>query len=613
MLLCQLGLGALSVSDAAAQGFCTVAASAKRAQADHPHVKRTLEIWSKVQAPFAAMTGRQTGLVILDESAKNGAEAEAPAFKPAGVTCPGAPPVVYVTWPLIELVYGKKQYPEDFLAFVLGHELGHRINDLTVGGSIAGDGERRGGSGEHMEALADKRAAFFTSLAGFSTSKLASADIVTQFLEAEYRSIPRAILAQRKAALESTLKSFEAYEQLYEAGVALAFLQEKEAAERLLALADELIEDKTIPLPELKVLRAYVLMNNAAPDSPWVAPRASLLPGIESLRCLPIFAAHTALAEDAQAGALRGAQDLDERQKAALQRLKLASKLLDQAEEYQGSGFVLHNARACLRHYLGEPEGALKELKQAQALMTKETPKVVKEAIKQNQALMELGAYLAKHEPVPRSQGADAKAWGKKMLKQSKKLKGADAKLVQTMARWKRYPEIEPEPQPAAAPACLADAKATPPAALNLPETTEHALGACPAGWTLAHTLPATPSSASAQVTQLGITTCTMQGAEGAKRRFVRVRLPGSMSPALPNVHLTMVFELVPEAKRQPQQAWTCGGVSAQRQGVADDGQSLILSVNPARGLMPGLLWVDERGKVTRAVTLNSSIEEAQP
>lgn len=609
MLLLQLGV--IGVGEAHAQGFCTVAASAKRASADHPHVKRTLEIWSKVQAPFAAMTGRQTGLVILDESAKSAPEVEAPPFKPAGVTCPGAPPVVYVTWPLIELVYGKKQYPEDFLAFVLGHELGHRINDLTVGGSIAGDDERRPGSGEHMEALADKRAAFFTSLAGFSTSKLASADIVTQFLEAEYRTIPRAILAQRKTALESTLKSFEAYEQLYEAGVALAFLQEKEAAERLLALADELIEDKTIPLPELKVLRAYVLMNNAAPAAPWVTERASLLPGIESLRCLPIFAAHTALAEDARAGALRGSQDLDERKEAAKRRLKLAGKLLDQAEEYQGSGFVLHHARACLRHYLGEPEGALKELKQAQALMVKETPKAVKEASKHNQALMELGAYLAKNEPVPRSQGAGAKAWGKKMLKQAKRLKGADAKLVQTMARWKKYPEIAPEAQPSPAPSCAEAAKA--PAALSLPETTEHVLGACPAGWTLAHTLPANPATASAQKTQLGITTCTKRGADGAQQRFVRVRLPGAMAPALPNVHLTMMFEAAPVPQRHTQQAWTCGGISAQRQGVADDGQTLILSVNPARGLMPGLLWVDERGKVTRAVTLNSSIEEAQP
>lgn len=594
--------------EASAQGFCTVAASAKQADPKHPYTKKALALWDKLSGPFGALTGRQTGLVILGpEATTKQGDAES-SFKPAGVTCPGAPPVVYVTWPLLELIYGKSAYPEDFLAFVLGHELGHRINDLSIGGSITGNPNA---NGEHMEALADKRAAFLTSLAGYSTSRLSADDIVSKFLEAEYRTIPRALLDERKKALKQTLESFEAYESLYQSGVALAFLQEREAAERLLALADELIEGKTIPLPEIKILRAYVLMNNAAPLAPWLYEAAGALAGVDQLRCVPIFGAHTGLAQDAQQASLRGVDDLEIARKEALAKLKLADKLLTQAADYRGDDFIVQHARACLALYRGEPKEAKAQLEEVAKLLPKDAPAALQQAIKDNKALAAFGQLLKDAPPVPSSQGKGAKAWAKTFLKKAKKLGSGDPKLKLLLSSWANYPDMTQAKAPLIKGAQCA-VKQPKPVSLSLPEAEQRALGACPTGWTLAHTLPA-PEDAKTAQTQLGVTTCTQDGADGAKRRFVRVRLPGSMSPALSSVHLTMMFERWEQPKRLSADDWTCGAISQQRAGISDQGQLLTLIVSPSLGLMPGLLWVDAQGKVTQAATINPNVEDEAP
>ena len=51
--------------------------------------------------------------------------------------------------------------------------------------------------------------------------------------------------------------------------------------------------------------------------------------------------------------------------------------------------------------------------------------------------------------------------------------------------------------------------------------------------------------------------------------------------------------------------------MSAERAGVSAHGQTIERVVHPALGLMPGLLWIEEDGKVSRVVSLHTSIEES--
>ena len=540
-LLALIPLWMAAPSSALASGFCTQAAKAKQADPKDPYVMRALKVWRDVSSPLIAMTGRQTGLVILADGAgaPEGAPDHAQAFKAAGVTCPGAPPVVYITWPLLKLVYEQQRYSEGFLAFVMGHELGHRVNDLDIAGALTGAAPGK----EHIEALADKRAAFYMALAGYSASELARADAVTAFLESEHRAIPRAVLEQRRAALLETLTRFDAYENLYTVGLALASSREEEAAERLLAMADELTQGQSVPLPELKLLRAWALLHHAAADAPWLSGVSDALPEARALRCVPIFASYTSLSDEAQASALRGNEDIKSRQEASIARLKLAQKLLDQAEDYLADPALLSHARACLTLYQGLPEQSARHLADAVQRAQPKPATAITRAVAHNRALITLSEHLRK-QPVPApSDVKRARAWAAQLRALHKKLKPDDPALRLAMTRWAAYPD--PDVQAKAQTQTKAKSQAPTcelPRPVLVPEPSGHDLGVCPEGWSLLHTLPSARSADAAQTT-LGVTTCAQAVAGQPSRRFVRVRLPGSMAPALAPLHMTLVID----------------------------------------------------------------------
>jgi hypothetical protein len=591
-------------ASASAEGICTSFGRAKQADIKAPEVQRALTVWRRLAAPFEAMTGRTTGVVVLASEAGFEEGDKVRPYPPTGHICPGAPPVVYVTWPLIDLLYKQSKYPESFLAFVLGHELGHRFNDLDASGSLLG-ADQRPGKGRSEESLADKRAAFFATLAGYPMQPLAREEVVATFLSTEI-GLRRGVVDERKAALLDALSSFDAYEGLYEVALTLAFSSEYDAAERLLERADELIAADGVPLPELKALRAIMLIQHAAPLAPWNEELVAKI-DVDALRCDPVFPMHTALREDAGDGSLRGAADAEARKKAA-DRLKLAGKLLDDAERFGVSPLILHSARTCAAFYAGDMKEAASEAELTRKLLTQDTPAKVRDAIAANDAVMALGKTLLAEPPPVSSATKEAKAWGKKMGKGLKdKRYAASANALKTLRMLSSYPRPPaPEPPAKGASGASAQCKGAPAKgeheAMSMPPTPEPAaLGVCPAGWTALHTLPGAKQAAEAG-TRLGVTTCApaQQIVDGPRHRLILIDLPGSMSPALPALHIKVLHQDMTRPGAVSALAWSCGCNLMQRQGTSATGDEVALSVCPARGLPLGVVFQDAKGLLVR-------------
>jgi hypothetical protein len=604
-LLCLIAL-TLTASSAAAEGICTSFAKAKQADIKDAHVQRAIKVWERISAPFQAMTGRTTGLVVLAREAGQDKNGQIQPYPPTGHICPGAPPVVYVTWPLIELLYDKKTYPESFLAFVLGHELGHRFNDLDASGSLLG-AEQRPGKGRHEESLADKRAAFFATLAGYPMTPLARQDIVATFLSSEI-GLRRGAVDERKAALMAALSSFDAYESLYQTALLLNYSAEGDAAERLLERADELIAADGVPLPELKALRAIHLIQRAAPFAPWHKGLTARI-DVDALRCDPVFPAHTALKEEPTDGALRAAGDEEAQRARAIERLKLAKKLLDQAEEYGVAPIILHSARTCAAFYEGDSKTAAAEAEYTRELLTSDTPQAVRDAIAANDAVRALGEALVASPPPGQSDPA-AKSWGKKMSKLvgDKRYK-ASAGAQRTLKMLATYPKPPaPSLTSSAQPACKGKQDPAQPAAMSMPPTPDKlALGVCPAGWVLLHTIPGQDKAREAG-TSLGVTTCAPaeQTANGPRHRLVFIELPGAMSPELEAMRLKIFVQDIPTPQRRPLADWSCGCGLMQQQGVSDTGETIYLSSCLTRGLPLGVLIRDVTGHIARIAQIET-------
>lgn len=574
---------------------------APQANLEDPQVKRVVEVWRGVFSPFYGMTGRDTGLIVLAADATHAGKDGPELFRPTAHICPGAPPVVYVTWPLVELVFGKGKekgsYPEAFLAFVLAHELGHRINDLDAEGGLLGKAERASaGTGFGVEEMADKRAAFLAAAAGYSMRTLAREEIVKSFLTVELGL--RAWTADtRDQMLLSTLRSFDAYEGLYDVAVAMTMSGEREVAIRLLARADELIAGDGVPLPEVKILRAIALMNAAAPHAPWREGLAGLT--ARDLRCAPVFATHTALWEESQEGAVRSGIDQNELIARAKARLELAGRLIDEAKPYGVSPLIIESATGCLALYNGDVKGAKVAFDAAKKEAGKKPPKALSEAFSHNLALAELVAFVVKNPAPPVSERSAAKKWGKSLGKLGKKVKG-NAEVAAVVKRLTAYPSQKlPAPDaPKPGPMCTEDPGPIP--APEVPTSPTQDLGQCAEGFAFSHSLPQVGKTES----KMGITTCTreVEGRAGAKDRYIRVRLPGAMEPALDPIDLVIMIRDFAPGSRPTRTQVACQCPNVVPEGVSDTGERAEVLVCPARGMITGVMMSTEDEQVTRLI-----------
>ncbi len=552
-------------------GVCGILEKAPRA--DAATVQRTIDVWKRVEGPFHALSGRESALVVLSPAARTSDGPYGTPIPPAAYICPGAPPTVYVPATLLALVDNKdpKKYPDDFLAFVLGHELGHRMNDLTPDGCQLAAFQRPG-KGANEEELADARSAFFITGAGFSASKIARDDMVSRFLEAEY-ALGRADSKTRKDALLSALQKFDAYEALYQTSLSVAMMGEMEAADRLLTWADELVQSHGVPLPELRVVRAISRIHRAAEMAPWLA-ELGMPVGIDHLRCTPVHPGHSGLYEEPDKR-VRG-PDIERGRKL----LKEALVLLGEAEARGATPFTVAAARACANLYLADAAGAVEAQARAESLMPAGTHAAVKAALGDNRGLITFLGFARKKQ-APGAEDADAlEAWTTE-LETALGAARTHAGLASLLAMLRN-----PRAKPAASdpPTCAGKPPAAP-AFAALPAITEH--GRCPKDYKLLHALPSLAAAKTTGSTQ-GITVCQPDKGAG---ELVAVRLTATTEPPLAALERTMLT-VRPPAQLTKLDAWVCQCSAIERQGVSDRGEVVYRVQCPALKLDRGVLVV---------------------
>lgn len=578
-LLAVVGLAALP---AATRAHCEDALAAPVAPADHPSAGLVHGVWSRVYGSFAALTGRATELVVLDASAtkRDGSPFPASAF-----ICPsktGETPRLYVTWPLIARAQSDKLYDTDFVALVIGHELGHRARDLT----FEGQRDTREG-GPPIEARADAHGAFFSAVAGYSTRRLACDAALDTFLDVEAH-VGQSVRAERRQKLAEALVAFDVWESLYEASAGLAFW-DSALASRLLTWVDERLDRDVTPIPEFKVLLALTILMEAAADAPWA--RLVAVPGAPNshLRCVPVFPQHTALWDEV----LGRPEDKGER--AGPEALTRAIGLLNEAIGLGASPLAAHSALSCAHAYGGDTKKAKVALEQARKYAI-DRPLPVTAALDANQAFIGWidwmrGASLPNYD----TPEADKKKFAAALTAQRPTF-AAHASLAAWIDSMKSYPTPPPLPKKPALGCQTEPPRLGPETGWSRLPTCPDAprAGGCPCGWLELHHLgdPLTP-----QDPNDGVRTC-VPGGWGTGLRWVDVLLP------LPDLQARMMLvDALDGGPLTSLRTWEKRCQAFEDRGTSDRGQRVFAGVCPDLGAPRVILQADDC-RVRRAVVI---------
>ena len=574
--------------------WCRAMEEAPKADLNDPAVKQAVDIWRKVNAPFESVTGRKTALAVLDRRALWNSQ----PFSTSAYLCSGAPAVVYVPYPLLDAILVERRYPEDLLAFVLAHELGHRFNDLDRTGQTTLQAFDRPGRGVNDEELADKRAAFYIAAAGYSTRKLAFQETVSFFLKSEFNYRP-SDLRKRSAQLLNVLDTFDAYETVYQTALTLAFAEKRDTALRLLAWGDELVQGEGVALTEMKLARAQILMMEAAPYAPWIT-KAKLPVDVSNLRCLPMYPAHTALWEEPRHYSI--ARSLS-RPEEARKLLIEAMWLLERADILGADPFVTASSKACVAFYLGDAPNAHRYTRDARERLDASTPASVRTALDANTALVAFLGYLNAH-PFPDAPGM-APRWVKAANKERKTL--GKNELVMGLLDLLATPASnlanndESKRSPAKK---TTDLKRGDIALFELPRHIPLALGGCPAGWETLFNTPVMGSDL-AGATDMGLTACRPLSGDMA-HTLLKIRLPETTQPQQPRVDIRLLqVEFLPDHLTRGS-AWIDGCTQMKKSGVALSGETVYAGSCPEFGLPFGIITVSSDGRVMRAVRIEN-------
>jgi hypothetical protein len=560
-------------------------------------VEKATGVWNKVYSLAKAFSGREVDFVVLAPKATYPDGPEQRPFPPGAMIVTN-PARVFVSYSLLEAVYKDKQYPEDFLAFVLGHELGHRIGDLDYDGKsipARNSSSFAGFSSSSREPIADKRGALFMTLAGYHPSQIASDDMVTHFFNAHYT--PEGIqapsedeLKERRAALLHVLTNFESYEAMYQAGLLLSFSDDAEGSKRILGWLDELLSENaggknSAPLPEIKAVRAFALIHHASADAP-VFSEMNLTEFHEKLGCEPVYPSHTSYWSETQRA--RQMNLMGAGQKGATEDLEKALSLLEQAKGMGLSPILVESGIACANYYLGNRDNASKAQKLAEAALTKNTPASVQTRLAENGSLIVL-LEQGKIAPFPsESLKKNRAAWAKGILVEMPNQNTTIARWLVELANG----TANAKPQRAIPTFPGAGKKV---AFVAWPEIFAGDFGACPTGWEK-QTIPE-KSVAEERNDGQGVTVC--RDTDGEKR-IIRIDLNGSTQPPYRILSRDMLVLTGSALLSTDPSAY---GVSENwiPAGVADGGETFWTQQNDS---VIRLLTVDEKKQVTRACVM---------
>jgi hypothetical protein len=401
-------LGFVAIGWAARADSCRDALGTKQpllATSDPLH-RLAMRVWQRLDGPFVAATGRKTELVLLGENARTAA---GQPFQRLAMACgrPERGPAIVVTWPFLDSLRRGDAYDEDFLALILGHELGHRYHDFDANGRFKGSAD---------EARADQRGAFLAASVGYATHRMVCEDRIDAYLDAE--GVREGSREARKAALPDVLRRFEAWDAVHALATGMVFLAPAAALEVLEVTRHELARMGE-SLPEMQFLEVVSLLQQGAEGSCWQSVVGFEDMPNDHLRCIPIFASHTSLRPRGIGGdkafGTRGKCDAATPANIALRRALTILAGLD--PELIGR-VAHHSASACAHLYLGETDlaaGFADRVEAALADGAAATPAEVRAAVKANRALLAWLQWAATPagQLAPGADGTAFAAWKK--------------------------------------------------------------------------------------------------------------------------------------------------------------------------------------------------------
>ncbi len=574
---------ALLVHAEVANANCDDAAKAGSADPAHPSSALVTDVWARVNGAFSALTGRATELVVLPAGAK---KSDGQAFAATAFVCPakaiGETPRLYVSWPLIDKAQANKLYDTDFVALVIGHELGHRARDLTFEGL-----RQTKDGGPTIEARADAHGAFFAAIAGYSTRRLACDSALDTFLDVEAH-VGESVRAERRKQLAQALLAFDVYESLYEASAGLAFWDSK-TARALLTWVDQRLGQDFTPIPEFKILLGLSILMDVASEAPWT--ELVRVPGAPNnhLRCTPVFPQHTALwdevlfTNDEPAGPSR---DLGS-------DLKVAIGHLNDALSLGASPLAAHSALSCAHAYLGDTKKAKGALDQA-ITAAAGRPAALQSALAGNQAFIAWIDWMRTSKiPAKTDVDADKKKWadGLRKARSSWTTSPSITAWVDSLASY-------PAPPSAPKPPTL-QCKAEPPASTSgwsrLPTCPDAPkAGGCPCGWLELHHLgdPLTSNNPDD-----GVRTC-VPGGWGTGLRWIDVYLP------LPDItSRVMIVDAFDGGPLTNLRTWQKHCKPFEVRGTSDRGETTYAALCPELNAPQVILQANDC-RVTRAIVI---------
>lgn len=482
-------------------------------------------------------------------------------------------------------VFGNDEGGEALLAFILGHELGHRASALTVQGDhcekFAQD--KFAGDRLYLELLADARGLFYAALAGYPMSPFAGHREVHEVL-ADFRLDVEA-RKQRAAALDEAFKDFDAYAGIYQTAISLIFASDFENAVTLLEWVHETMASKQVMVPEVKMALALALMMRAGPHGPWLD---GMPQGMSGFACVPVYPEHLAMSEAMGRGRAFGVlmgpgsrtpQDY-------IDDLKRALRLLEEAGDLGVPQVLVSSAKACANLYLGRDLEALREQRAAEAALPRDAPKPVRSTLAANRDLIALYARVQASRKRPN--------WGDEARKVKNNQGLADFLRCVASGRmdcWKGG-----EGATCGGPLGGGDL-----GGFQIPKVPDfpYYVGQCPAGWSLAFSLP-DPKAAEEGQSVFGVTGCIHGGSPGLLA--VHVKLDGSTRPpAEPADFVLLMTSRLPEGATR-KDGWKSACTVCPR-GVSDLGEEAYSVSCPKLGVEHGVVFVGHDGRVTGFAT----------
>ena len=566
-----------------ADGLCGRLAKLPQAPPKQAGVSETVAMWKRINGPFTAVSGRHTELAIVEPG-------KGDPLSGTAYLCPGSPAIVYLSYGLVRRIFQDKTLPPDFLAFVLGHELGHRLHDFQIDGTSKLRAFARPGKGVADEEVADKQAALLAAGAGYSMHLLAKKDTVSAFLRSEAKLRPQAVESRKKSLL-TTLETFDSYEELYQTALHLAISGYRTEALRLLNWSGEAIRGDGVPLPELNLVHAFLLLWEAASSAPWLED-AKLPAGASTLRCIPAFPAATAFREPADESAAKRSLSYGD-SRASLLRAKA---LLDEAERLGAHPWPLATGRGCVAFYLGETSEAERAWKQARAIKETSHDSTWNHTLEENEVLTALQRFV-RDNPVPDRNSL--KTWKKRLTKNKGTFRKSKdvSRFVQALLRGESGEDLHEEEVRKKGCSSAMQVSGEDRQRFRIPKVPA-ALGRCPEGWSLKTTAPLKEKDSVA-----GLTVCVNK-ISGPTMLLRKLFLPATTEPSERETRLLMVEQGGLSASLMREDTWRCGCDTFERKGLSMEGDTAFRAHCSDLGLEYGAVTLAPDGTVHKVLAI---------